>query len=462
MLHVNVMATDTAIRGSIQNLLEGVQIIGYDWTYLYLNEAAERHARRPAADLIGRRMPECYPGIELTQTFAVLSRVMQSRQPEQFLSEFLYPDGTQAWFDLLVEPVPDGVCVVSLDISDTHRAQAQLRQGQTLEAVGRLAGERAERLTRQLLAFSRTEVLAPPVIDLNAVVLDLHALLTRVVGDDIRLVLDPEPALQHTRADPGQIAQVLMNLVVNARDAMAHGGTVRIATANATLDRAFVRGHTGSIEGEYVALLVEDSGHGIPADILAHVFEPFFTTKGPGKGTGLGLPTVSGIVKQSGGYVAIDTAPGIGSTITAYLPVCHEPLTEVPPPRQEPRTVSGTETVLLVEDDAATRELMCRTLAAQGYTVVAARDVWNALTLARSRASRIDLLLIDIVMPDRNGPQFAQHVVTMHPKIRVLYVSGFPQASALGGQALSARVSFLPKPFTPGTLLASVREALDA
>ena len=263
MPHVSVMATDTAIRASIQTLLEGVQIIGYDWTYLYLNEAAERHARRPAADLIGRRMPECYPGIELTQMFAVLRRVMRSRQPEQFLSEFLSPDGIQGWFELLVEPVPDGVCVVSLDISDMQRAQAQLRQAQKM-------------------------VVATPVIDLNAVALDLHSLLTRVVGDDIRLVLDPEPALQPTRADPGQIAQILMNLVVNARDAMAHGGTVRIATANATLDRAFVRGHTGSIEGEYVALLVEDSGHGIPADILAHVFEPFFTTKGPGKGTGLG------------------------------------------------------------------------------------------------------------------------------------------------------------------------------
>jgi len=303
-------------------------------------------------------------------------------------------------------------------------------------------------------------VLVPQVIDLNAVVLDVHSLLTRVIGDDIRLVLDPASGLRHTRVDPGQIEQILMNLVMNARDAMAHGGTIRIATANVTLDRAFVLANAGAVEGEYVALSVEDSGHGMPPDVLAHVFEPFFTTKGPGKGTGLGMPTVYGIVKQSGGYVAIDTAPGIGTTITTYLRVCDDPLTEAGP-RQEPRTVSGTETVLLVEDDVATRELMCRTLVPQGYTVVEARDVWDALTLARSRASRIDLLLTDIVMPDMNGPQLAQHVVTMHPKIRVLYVSGFPQASALGGQAVSDRVSFLPKPFTPGTLLASVRDALD-
>jgi len=197
-------------------------------------------------------MPECYPGIEQTQMFAVLSRVMQSRQPEQFLSEFLYPDGSQGWFELLVEAVPDGLRVLSLDISDTQRAQAQVRQTQKMAAVGRLAGgsgddelvadlrairkagERAERVTRQWLGFSRTQALVPQVIDLNTVVLDVHALLTRVIGDDIQLVLDAASGLRHTRVGPGQIEQVLMNLVVNARDAMAPGGTVRIATANAT------------------------------------------------------------------------------------------------------------------------------------------------------------------------------------------------------------------------------------
>lgn len=495
------MATDTAIRASIQKLLEGVQIIGYDWTYLYLNETAERHARRPASDLIGRRMHDCYPGIEQTAMFEVLSRVMQSRKPEQFLSEFLYPDGSQGWFELLIEPVPDGVCVLSLDVSDKQRAQAQLRQAQKMEAVGRLAGgiahdfnnvltamlgycdlvlaragtdveltsdlmeirkagERAERLTRQLLAFSRKQLVVPAVIDLNAVVLDVHAMLTRVIGDNIRLVIEPALHLRHTKADPGQVEQILMNLVVNARDAMAMGGMIRIATANVTLDRRFVLTHPGSVEGEYVALSVEDSGPGIPPEILAHVFEPFFTTKGPGKGTGLGLPTVYAIVKQSGGYVAIDTAVGIGTTITTYLPVCHEPLTDAPP-RQAPQPVSGTETVLVVEDDDATRELMRKALAPQGYTVVEARDVWEALTLARSRASRIDLLLTDIVLPEMNGPELAQHMVSMHPGVRVLYLSGFPQASALGVQVISGHVSFLPKPFTPGTLLAGVRDALD-
>jgi signal transduction histidine kinase/ActR/RegA family two-component response regulator len=495
------MATDTAIRAAIQKLLEGVQIIGYDWTYLYLNEAAERHARRQAHELIGRRMTDCYPGIHETPMFEALQRVMRARKPEQFLSEFVYPDGTQGWFELLIEPVPDGVCVLSLDISDKQHAQAQLRQAQKMEAVGRLAGgiahdfnnvltamlgfcdlvlarslhdseltadlqeirkagERAERLTRQLLAFSRKQVLVPQVIDLNHVVLDVHAMLTRLIGENIRLVIDTARDVRHTKADPGQVEQILMNLVVNARDAMPHGGTLRVSTANVTLDRRFVLTHPGSIAGDYVALAVEDTGNGIPQEILAHVFEPFFTTKGPGKGTGLGLPTVYGIVKQSGGYVAIDTKPGVGTTITTYLPVVNEPLSE-PVPRVELRTVNGNETVLLVEDDESARELMRKALSPHGYTVLEARDVWDALTLARSRPTRIDLLLTDIVMPDMNGPQLAQHIVTVHPKIRVLYVSGFPQAAILGSSTVSARVSFLPKPFGPGALLASVREALD-
>jgi signal transduction histidine kinase/CheY-like chemotaxis protein len=495
------MSSDSAIRASIQKLLEGVQIIGFDWRYLYLNETAERHARRPASELIGRRMTECYPGIDQTPLFAVLRRVMDSRQAEPFLSEFVYPDGTQGWFELLVEPVPDGLCVLSLDISDRQRVQAQLRQAQKMEAVGRLAGgiahdfnnvltammgycdlmlgrvahdedlsadlleirkagERAGRLTRQLLAFSRRQMLVPEILDLNSVVMDLQTMLTRLVGDDIRLVVDTFRPLHHVKADPGQIEQVLMNLVVNARDAMPHGGTVRIATANVTLDEAFARTHPGAATGDCVALSVEDTGHGMTPDVLAHVFEPFFTTKGPGKGTGLGLPTVYGIVKQSGGYIAIDSAPDLGTTVTTYLPAVDEPLTE-PAPKHQLRTVVGTETVLLVEDDRSARELMRKSLAPHGYTVLEAEDVWDALAQARSRRSGIDLLLTDIVMPDMNGPQLAQQILGMHPQIRVLYVSGFSQAAVLGAATLSRRVSFLPKPFVPSALLAGVREALD-
>ena len=496
------MTSESAVRESIQKLLEGVQIIGFDWTYLYLNEAAERHARRQAHELIGRRMTECYPGIDQTPMFEALQRVMRGRKAEQFLNDFVYPDGSQGWFELRIEPVPDGVCVLSFDISDKQRGQTHQRQAQKMEAVGRLAGgiahdfsnvltamlgfcdlvlarvggdeelmadlleirkagERAERLTRQLLAFSRKQVLIPQVIDLNHAVFDLHAMLTRIIGDHVRLLIETASDLGHTRADPGQIEQILLNLVVNARDAMPHGGTVRIATANAALDDQFVLAHPGSAAGDYVALSVEDTGNGIAPEILGHVFEPFFTTKGPGRGTGLGLPTVYGIVKQSGGYVAVDTKVGVGTTITTYLPLVDEPLSESVP-RPPLRTVNGNETVLIVEDDESARELMRKALAPHGYSVLEARDVWDALTIARSRSAPIDLLLTDIVMPDMNGPQLAQHIVTMHPKVRVLYVSGFPQASIIGSSTVSERVSFLPKPFVPGALLASVREALDS
>ena len=491
------MAADTAIRASIQKLLEGVQIIGFDWTYLYLNEAAERHARRHAVELVGRRMMDCYPGIDQTPVFAALKRVMQSRRAEQFLSEFVYPDGSQGWFELLIEPVPDGVCVLSLDLGDKQRAQARLREAQTMEAAGRLgaasahdyndvltailafydlgpgteqeaadtpenirsAGDRAERLATQLLSFSRKQGPGREVMNLNDVVLDLYAMLARLLGEDIHLILDTAADLRHTRADPGQVEQILMHLVVNARDATPRGGTVRIATSNATLDAAFVNQHPGAVAGEYVALSIEDTGHGIPPGILEHVFEPFFTTKGPGMGTGLGLPTVHGIVSQSGGYIGVDTQAGVGTTITTYLPVIDAPLTETGP-RPEARTVSGSETVLLVEEDEGERDFLRRAIAPHGYTVLEARDVWDALTIARSRTSPIDLLVTAVVLADMNGPELAQHVLAMHPRMRVLYVSGFPEASVIGPSIVSARVSFLPRPFGPGgTALERARRA---
>jgi len=449
------MTSETAVRESIRTLVEGVQIVGFDWTYLYLNEAAERHARRQGHELIGRRMMECYPGIDQTPMFAALQRVMRGRKSEQFVNDFVYPDGSQGWFELLIEPVPDGVCILSFDIGDKHRTVAQQRQAQTMEPVGLLAGGRAHDFSNVLT------LLIPQVIDLNHAVLDLQAMITLLMGDQVRLLIETAPDLGHTRADPAQIEQILMNLVVNARDAMPYGGTVRISTANVRLDEQFALTHIGSAAGDYVALSVEDTGTGISPDILEHVFEPLFTTKGPGRGTGVGLPTVYEIVKQSGGYVAIDTTVGVGTTITTYLPLVAEPLSEAVP-RAPLRSVNGNETVLILEADESARELMRKALLPHGYTILEARDVWDALTIACSRSAPIDLLLTDIVMPDMNGPQLAQQIVTMHPNVRVLYVSGVPQASILGSSTVSSRVAFLPKPFAPGALLAGVREALDA
>lgn len=496
------MPIDTAVRATIEKLIEGVQIIGFDWTYLFVNEAAERHARRTASELLGRRMMDCYPGIDETPLFGALQRVMQSREPERFLNDFVYPDGTQGWFELLIEPVPDGICVLSLDVNDKPRGPFDVGRVHRLETVGRLAGgiahdfdhaltamlgycdlvlsriggdqdliadileirkagERASRLTRQLLAFSRRQIVTPEPVDLNEIVHDLHGMLVRFVGDDRRLVLDAAADLRQTLADPGQVEQLLMNLVGNARDATPRGGTVHVSTANVSLDEAFVRTHPGAVAGEYVALRVDDTGHGIEPEVLRHVFEPFYTTKAPGKGTGLGLPTVYGIVKQNGGYVEITSQPGAGTTVTAYLPVAADVLPQVNRRVTDVQTVTGTETVLIVDDDEAMRELVWSILAPHGYTLLVADDVWDAMALAGNRAAPIDLLLTDIVMPGLHGPELARHIVGMHPAVRVLYISGFPQAAVLGAAAMHPRVSFLPKPFGPEILLSAVRDALD-
>jgi PAS domain S-box-containing protein len=493
--------SEAALRVSIDSLLEGVQVIGRDWTYLYVNDAACQHARRLRTDLVGRTMMACYPGIEQSEMFVALQRVMTTRQPERITNEFRYPDGQSAWFELRLEPVPDGVCVLSVDITEQRRVQAQFRQAQKMEAVGLLAGgvahdinnvltailgycdlllervqtepdlaadideiktasERAARLTHQLLAFSRKQVLQPQVLDLSQVVTDVDNMLSRIVGDDVQVRITRGQPLEHVKADRGQIEQVLVNLVVNARDAMPQGGSIQISTANVTLDAEFARRHEGLRPGPYVALAVKDSGTGMSPEVLAHVFEPFFTTKGPGKGTGLGLATVYGIMKQSGGYVWIDTVLGEGTTVTTYLPVVDAPL-EVEVPAVALTAARGTETILLAEDEPALRLLIRRILQRAGYIVLESQDVGHAKAIAESHCSPIDLLVSDIVMPTMNGPNLAQILLTYQPSMKVLYMSGFPFTVVPGSPSTSRRVSFLAKPFEPTALVNMVRYCLD-
>jgi PAS domain S-box-containing protein len=494
-------AIETALRMSVDNLLEGVQVIGFDWTYLYVNRAASEHGGRSASELLGRTMMACYPGIDRTEMFAALQRVMRSRRSERMVNEVTCPSGDHRWFELLMEPVPDGVCVLSVDVTERQRLQAELRQSHKMEAVGRLAGgiahdfnnvltailgycelvldrvggdpsvaadieeirsagERATSLTRQLLAYSRKQVLIAQVIDLNQVVLDLDKLLRRVIREDIRLEIAPATGLHRTKADPGQIEQVLTNLVINARDAMPLGGTIRISTTNADVDAQFARRHQGLRAGRYVTLTVEDDGDGMAPEVLAHIFEPFFTTKAPGQGTGLGMATVYGIVKQSGGYVAIASTIGRGTTVTIFLPAVEAPL-DAPNERPAIRAAAGrgSETLLLVEDDSTLRDLMRRTLLQYGYSILDARDVEHARTLGHTHCGKIQLLVTDIVMPGMNGPNLAQLILTENPTMKVLYVSGFTHS--LAAASVASRVTLLPKPFPPSVLAATVRECLD-
>ena len=397
----------------------------------------------------------------------------------------------------------EGFEVIAEDVRERRRLEEQLRQAQKMEAVGRLAGgiahdfnnlltvvtgyndlllanvkaadgvrgyleeikraaERATDLTRQLLAFSRKQVLAPQILDLNAVVAGMDKMLRHVIGEDIDLATVLEPKLGRVKADPGQVEQVLMNLAVNARDAMPQGGKLTLTTANVELDRTYVLRHALTAPGPYVMLAVSDTGCGMDSETLNHLFEPFFTTKEPGRGTGLGLAMVYGIVQQSGGNIWVYSEPGNGSTFKIYLPRVKESAA-----REEPREASavpaqGSEVVLVVEDDAAVRPLVSGLLGAHGYKVLIAPGPEEALRICADHKETIDLLLTDLVMPKMSGRQLAERLVSLRPKLKVLYMSGYTDDAIVHHGVLEKGTAFLQKPFTPGALARKVREVLDA
>ncbi|MEK7447076.1 MAG: PAS domain S-box protein [candidate division NC10 bacterium] len=379
-------------------------------------------------------------------------------------------------------------------------SEAQVLQLQRLESVGRLAGgvahdfnnlltvilgrsqlllarsevdERAHRditlieqtamraaaLTKQLLAFSRKQVLEPRVLDLNGVVSGMVVMLRRLIGEDIDLAVRPGPDLGHVNADPGQVEQVIVNLVVNARDAMPQGGKLTLETANVELDARYVRQHPGARPGSYVMLAVSDTGIGMDAEIQARVFEPFFTTKEPGKGTGLGLSTVYGIVKQSDGYISLSSEPGRGTTFTIYLPRVEAPAAT------EGQVVStpagGSETILVVEDEDEVRALAREVLEQSGYTVLAASGPAEALGIAERHAGPIHLILTDVVMPHMSGPRLVKEIAPLRPGIKVLYMSGYTADAIAQHGILDPGLSLLQKPFLPHALARKVREVLD-
>jgi PAS domain S-box-containing protein len=398
---------------------------------------------------------------------------------------------------------PASVLSVTNDITERKHLEDQLRQAQKMEAVGRLAGgvahdfnnlltailgycdlatsglevnhplwedlqqihqagRRAAALTRQLLAFSRKQILSPRVIDLNDTVASLVKMIQRVIGEDVTISVHLEPALQRIRADRGQLEQVILNLAVNARDAMPEGGSLSITTANTQLTQSPVSKERSFTPGEYVTLTVVDTGIGMNEETKAHVFEPFFTTKESGRGTGLGLSTVYGIVKQSGGFVLVDSSPGQGAAFTIYLPATFDPLDrDLPVERSEART-DRAETVLIVEDEAAVRELARRVLQRKGYKVLVANGPKDALDLATEAEGRIDLLLSDVVMPHMSGLEMAARITTRWPSIRVMYMTGYMNQAAAPhavGQHVSS--ALLRKPFSPDELAQAVRSALD-
>lgn len=390
------------------------------------------------------------------------------------------------------------------DITETRTLELQLRQAQKMEAIGRLAGgiahdfnnllmvisgysefllerlgydlrlrgpaqeianatQRATSLTRQLLAFSRKQILAPKVLDLNEVVTENLKMLHRMIGEDIDLVMVPGTALGAVRADPGQIDQVIMNLAVNARDAMPGGGKLTIETANVSLDANFARTHAPLVPGDYVMLSISDTGVGMDSETQSRIFEPFFTTKGA-KGTGLGLSTVYGIVKQSGAYIFVESRLQSGTAFRAYFPrvdVREEAAGEQESPGL-PRADRGQETILLVEDEANLRRLIHQYLENQGYSILDAEDGAAALQIAAGHRGVIDLLLTDVVMPGMNGRELAAQITAARREVRVLYISGYTENAIGHDGLLDAGINLLQKPFSLPTLKDRVRELLDS
>jgi len=382
------------------------------------------------------------------------------------------------------------------------RSEEQLRQSQKLEAVGRLAGgiahdfnnlltvilsysdillredapygpirtgleeikaagERAASLTHQLLAFSRQQVLEPEILDVNEVLTQLSQLLKRVLGEDIELHLLLAPVLDSVKADRSQLDQVVMNLAVNARDAMPQGGRLNLETANVTLDEATGESDFDVRPGSYVMLAVSDTGVGMDAATKARVFEPFFTTKERGKGTGLGLSTVFGIVKQSGGTIYVYSEPGVGTAFKIYIPRVegsHAPAERVP---AEARGARGTETILLVEDEDQVREVAGAILRAAGFHVLMAATPAEAILLCEGSPERIDLVLTDVIMPKMNGRQLAERILSLRPEVRMLFMSGYTDDMILHNGILELGASFIQKPVTPDSLTRKVRDVLD-
>ncbi len=511
-----------AARARLRHLLISSPAVLYsrmasgDFAFTFVSENVTSQLGYEVHELLEDRLfwadrvhPEDAPRV-----FAELAQLAaQEQQSHEY--RFRHRDGTIRWIrderklgcDATGKPIE--IVGSWTDVTRRKRAEEahaeledQLRQAQKMEAVGRLAGgvahdfnnlltvitgrcelllrrlgeagplsrdanlvleaaRRASALTRQLLAFSRKQVLAPKVLDLNAVVADTETILRRLIGEDLELVTILGLPLGRVKADQGQIEQVIMNLAVNARDAMPRGGRLTIETAAVTLEDGDGRVHAGVRPGPAVLLRVSDTGCGMDAETISHLFEPFFTTKGPGKGTGLGLCTVYGIVKQSGGDIRVASEPGKGTTFRIYFPRFDDEIEVMPPVTAASGASAGSETVLLVEDEDAIRDLAQEILRMNGYTVLAAPSCEDALRLGEHHPGPIHLLMTDVIMPQMDGPELARRIAPLRPEMKVLYVSGYTDDAIAEHGVLELGTEFLQKPFTPDVLATRVRKILD-
>jgi CheY-like chemotaxis protein len=323
------------------------------------------------------------------------------------------------------------------------------------------AGEQAETLIRQLLAFSRRQILQPKILNLNYQLRDMENMMRRLLGEDLELIMQLAPDLGNIQADPGQIQQLIMNLLVNSRDAIAGNGRIIIETQNIQLNGEYLKKHQIVKAGHYVMLAVSDNGQGIKKEHQDYIFEPFFTTKEEGKGTGLGLATVYGIVKQNDGYIWVYSEYGIGTTFKIYLPRMEGEVKAVTEVSKVEPVFEGHETILVVEDEEDVRQLICETLEKYHFEVLQAPHGEMGLKLCRQNSNPIDLVITDVVMPHMSGKEFIERLIEIHPEIRVLYISGYTNEAIVHEGILEANTHFLQKPFTPSELIKTIRRLID-
>jgi PAS domain S-box-containing protein len=484
-------------------------LTGPDYRISYWNPAAVRIFGHSAAEAAGRAIEELILPTPARPAAADHLRSLAKKDMSAHVTwANVAKDGRKVTCEWHTTPLLDaegsfaGIQAMAIDITERATLEGQLRQAQKMEAIGRLAGgiahdfnnlltavsgysdllletikredpirghvdeirkaaQRAADLTRQLLAFSRKQVLEPRLLDLNGVLTEMDKMLRRVIGEDIDLVTYLDASLGHVKADPGQIEQVVMNLVVNARDAMPKGGRLTIETRNVELDESYARTAPDVRPGPYVLVSVSDNGSGIPPEVLPHLFEPFYTTKERGKGTGLGLSTVYGIIKQSGGHVTVYSEPGRGATFKVYFPrVAETADAAARPGTRRRRAPKGTETLLVVEDEAPVRRLLLQVLRQNGYRLLEAPNAAEAIAAAERHAGPIHLMVTDVVMPGMSGRELAQKLAPVRPDMKVLFMSGYTENAIVHHGELDPGTAFIAKPFTPDSLARKVREVL--
>ena len=504
-----LMESHNLLNGVVEGTSDAVFVKDLDGRYLMMNSAGARFHGRTVDEMIGKTGGDLFTPETAHSIMEHDREVMETGS--HVVEEVFTTAGVARTFLTTKTRYHDaqgrviGLIGIARDVTELKQLEGQLRQAQKMEAVGRLAGgvahdfnniltvingnsellarslraddpdrelllelqksgRRAAELTSQLLAFGRQQILQPGVISLNALLGNLCTLLQRLIGEDVELTLVPDAGLELATVDPTLFEQAIINLAVNARDAMPSGGRLTIETSNVELDATFSAGHPGVRPGRYILVTVSDSGHGMDEATQANIFEPFFTTKSPGKGTGLGLAMVYGFVKQSGGYVCVESAPDRGTTFRMYLPQAEK--TAPPAERSSPESVvevpKGSETILVVEDDDLVRHLALRVLQSSGYDVLDAQSGEDAISVARRHQGPIHLVLTDVVMPGMSGPLLGKAVVAVRPNVAVLFMSGYTDEAVLRGGKVKSGAAFLQKPFSPLALTRKVREVLDA